>query len=182
MEWCVAEPDVGEEARRPPPGNVSVKFISPPRTREHAIELVENGAIHAALDPYSKLAKNPALRRLLADYRQEEANYFRRAQVIPVIHTLVLREELVSAQPWVIESLVSAFRKARMLAEKYMNEEDQAEARWLSTTIDYDPYTYRLDPSARKSLETLIQYQIQQGLLEGPPALQDILFPESMNI
>ncbi|MGH7846828.1 MAG: hypothetical protein ACREQW_16915 [Candidatus Binatia bacterium] len=180
MEWYVAEPDVGEEARRPPPG--SVKFISPPRTREHAIELVETGAIDAALDPYSSLGKNPALRRLLVDYRREEANYFRRTEVIPVIHTLVLREKLASAQPWIIESLMSAFRQARGLAEKYMNEQDQAEVRWLSATIDYDPYAYSLDRSARKSLEALLHYQVQQGLLEHAPALEDLFFPDSMNL
>ena len=182
MEWYVAEPDVGEEARRPPPNNVRVKFISPPRTREHAIELVENGAIDAALDPYSSLAKNPGLRRLLADYRQEEANYFRRTQVIPVIHTLVLREELVAAHPGIVASLIAAFRKAKSLAQNYMNEEDKAEARWLNETIAYDPYFYRLDPSARKSLETLLQYQIQQGLLDRAPKLQDLFFPGSMDV
>ncbi|HWP60738.1 MAG TPA: hypothetical protein VNL14_22785 [Candidatus Acidoferrales bacterium] len=182
MEWHVAEPDVGEEARRPPPTNVKVRFISPPRTREHAIELVESGVIDAALDPYSSLAKNGALRRLIPDYRREELNYFQRTQVIPVIHTLVLREELVSAHPWIIESLTTAFRQARALAEKYMNEEEKEEARWLASAIGYDPFAYRLDASARKSFETLLRYQFQQGLLERLPALEEILFPQSAGL
>ena len=99
MEWYVAEPDVGEEANVPPPKSVTVNFISAPRTREHAIELVENGAIDAALEPYGSLAKNPKLRRLLKDHRSEEADYFRRNQVIPVIHTLVLQEKRVEKHP-----------------------------------------------------------------------------------
>ena len=76
---------------------MTVNFIPSPKTREHAIELVENGAIDAALEPYGSLAKNPKLRRLLKDHRREEADYFRRTQVIPVIHTLVLQEELVAS-------------------------------------------------------------------------------------
>jgi len=118
MEWYVAEPDVGEEANVPPPKSVSVNFISAPRTREHAIELVETGVIDAALEPYGSLGKNPKLRRLLEDHRSEEADYFRRTQVIPVIYTLVLQEKLVEKHPWIIDSLLAAFRKARALEEK----------------------------------------------------------------
>ena len=40
IEWHVAEPDIAEEAQRPPPAEIRVRFIPLPRTREHAIELV----------------------------------------------------------------------------------------------------------------------------------------------
>lgn len=88
---------------------MTVRFIEPPRTREHAIEPLERRAIAAALEPYGSLGKNPKLRRLPQDYRREEAEYFRRTEVIPVIHTLVLREPLVEKHPWVIESRLAAF-------------------------------------------------------------------------
>jgi 4,5-dihydroxyphthalate decarboxylase len=181
MQWYVAEPDVGEEAGNPPPKSVTVNFIASPRTREHAIELVENGAIDAALEPYGSLAKNPKLRRLLKDHRREEADYFRRTQVIPVIHTLVLQEELAAKQPWILESLLSAFRKARALEDKYMSEEEKGDARWLSEAIGYDPYAYSFDVSTRKSLHALIRCQMQQGLLDREPALEDLFFRETMS-
>jgi 4,5-dihydroxyphthalate decarboxylase len=176
MEWYVAEPDVGEEADSPPPSSVTVNFIPPPRTREHALELVENGAIDAALEPYGSLAKNPKLRRLLKDHRREEADYFRRTQVIPVIHTLVLQEEPVAKQPWILDSLLSAFRKARALEEKYLTEEERNEARWLSEIIGYDPYAYSFDDSTRKSLDALIRCQMQQELLSREPVLEELFF------
>jgi 4,5-dihydroxyphthalate decarboxylase len=181
MEWYVAEPDVGEEAASRPPKSVTVNFIPPPRTREHALELVENGAIDAALEPYGFLAKSPKLRRVLKDHRREEADYFHRTQVIPVIHTLVLREELVERRPWILESLLAAFRKARALDEKYMNEEDRNEARWLSEAISYDPYAYSFDTSTRKSLDALIRCQMQQGLLSRQPALEELFFRETLS-
>jgi 4,5-dihydroxyphthalate decarboxylase len=181
MEWYVAEPDVGEEAGSPPPKSVTVNFILPPRTREHALELVEDGAIDAALEPYGSLAKNPKLRRLLKDHRREEADYFRRTQVIPVIHTLVLQEALVAKHPWILASLLSAFRKARALEEKYMTEDERNEARWLSEAIGYDPYTYSFDASTRKSLDALIRCQMQQGLLSREPTLEELFFRETLS-
>ena len=180
MEWYVAEPDVGEEAA-PPPKSVTIHFIPPPKTREHAIELVETGAIDAALEPYGSLAKNPKLRRLLRDHRQEEADYFRRTQVIPVIHTLVLQEELVVKDPWIVESLVSAFRKARALDKNYMTEEERNEAQWLREAIGYDPFAYTFDVSTRKSLEALICCQMQQGLVKREPALEELFFPAAVD-
>jgi 4,5-dihydroxyphthalate decarboxylase len=180
MEWFVAEPDVGEEAS-PPPKSVTVNFIPPPKTREHAIELVEQGAIDAALEPYGSLAKNPKLRRLLKDHRREEADYFRRTQVIPVIHTVVLQEERVAQQPWIVDSLLAAFRKARALADRYMTEEERDEARWLREAIGYDPYAYTLDPSTRKSLNALIRCEMEQGLLKREPALEQLFFREALS-
>jgi 4,5-dihydroxyphthalate decarboxylase len=176
MEWLVAEPDVGEEATTPPPSSVKVSFIPEPRTREHAIELVENGAIDAALEPYGSLGSNSKLRRLLQDHRKEEADYFRRTQVIPVIHTLVLREELVAKQPWIVDSLLASFRKARALEGKYVTEEERDEARWLREVIGYDPFAYSFDASTRKSLAALIRCQMQQGLLSREPALDELFF------
>lgn len=181
MEWYVAEPDVGEEAGSPPPKSVTVNFIPPPRTREHALELVENGTLDAALEPYGSLAKNPKLRRLLKDHRREEADYFRRTQVIPVIHTLVLQEELVAKHAWILDSLLSAFRKARALEEKYMNEEERNEARWLSEAIGYDPYAYSFDESTRKSLDALIRCQMQQGLLSRHPEPEELFFCDTLS-
>ena len=179
MLWYVPEPDVGEEAASPPPKSVTVNFIPPPKTREHAIELVEQGAIDAALEPYGSLAKNPKLRRLLKEHHREEADYFRRTQVIPVIHTLVLQEQLVEKEPWIVESLLSAFRKARALDEKYMTEEERNEARWLREAIGYDPFAYTFHASTRKSLEALIRCQMQQGLVAREPALEDLFFHEA---
>lgn len=181
MQWYVAEPDVGEEAAVPPPGSVAVNFIAPPRTREHAIELVETGVIDAALEPYGSLGENPELRRLLSDHRREEAAYFHRTQVIPVIHTLVLQEKLVENHPWIVDSLLAAFRQARALEEKYMSAEEKDEARWLAEAIGYDPYGYSFDESARKSLDALIRCQLQQGLLHRAPALDELFFHQTLN-
>ncbi len=65
MDWHVVENEIGEEAVYPPPRSVRLRFIPAPRTREHAIQMVEAGDIDAALEPYTDLAKNPNLRCVL---------------------------------------------------------------------------------------------------------------------
>ena len=61
-----------------------------------------------------------------------------------------------------------------------MNEEEREEARWLSEAIGYDPYGYAFDVSTRKSIEALIRYQLQQGLLKREPALEELFFHQSL--
>jgi hypothetical protein len=92
-----------------------------------------------------------------------------------------LQEQLVEREPWIVESLVSAFRKARALDEKYMTEEEKKEARWLHEAISYDPFAYTFDASTRKSVEALIRCQMQQGLVQREPALEELFFPEGAN-
>src|SRR4030095_2689887 len=64
IEWVVAEPDIAEESLRPPPPDVRVNFVSPARSREPAVELVQQGEIDAALEPYA-LHNNPNMRYLM---------------------------------------------------------------------------------------------------------------------
>src|SRR6266542_1476399 len=64
LDWYVAETDIAEESLKPPPPEVGVRFITPPRTREHAVEMVEQGKIEAALEPYH-LHDNPKMRYLM---------------------------------------------------------------------------------------------------------------------
>src|SRR5262249_30547380 len=71
------EPDIAEESLRPPPPDVRVGFITTPRTREHAVELVERGEIDAALEPYA-LHATQNMRYLMTDYRRAEQEFFRR--------------------------------------------------------------------------------------------------------
>ena len=97
-----------------------------------------------------------------------------------MIHTLVLREAVVEENPGVVRELMSAFRKARAMEETYWSTEDKEEWDWMKEFVGDDPYGYRLDPCARRSIDTLMEYQMQQGLLSSKPDLDDLFFPDAI--
>ena len=166
VEWYVAEPDIAEEALRPSPPEIRVLFIPPPRTREHAVELVERGEIDAALEPYPVLEASPKFRHLIQDYRQAEEDYFRRTGAYTLNHLFVLREKIAAEHPWVVESLLTAFRQAEAAAGRYRMEKQKAEAAWEREVMgEYFAYSLKKG-CVRRSLETLMTYQIQQGILD----------------
>ncbi len=182
VEWYVAEPDIGEESLRPPPPGIRIQFIPPPRTREHAVELLERGELDAALEPYRALASNSKLRRLFPDFRRVEADFYQRTGVFPVNHVVVLKEEIVEAHPWAAESLLNAFRAAELAAHRYRNEKEKAEVVWEREVMG-ESFSYSLNKGpARKSLETLIEYQLQQGILDQRPDIESLFFPQVLGI
>lgn len=180
MTWQIVEEDLGDEAKTEKPEGITIGLIPEPRTREHAVRLVESQRIDAALEPYSDLGRNPRLRRILDDHRREEEAYFKRTGVIPVIHTLVLQERVAQENPGIVSELMSAFRKARAVEETYASPEEREEQDWMRRFVAHDPYAYRLDPCARRSIDTLMEYQVQQGLLPSKPDLDDLFFPETI--
>ncbi|MGH7775500.1 MAG: ABC transporter substrate-binding protein [Candidatus Binatia bacterium] len=182
VEWYVTEPDIGEEALRPPPTNVRVRLIPPPHKREHAVELVDQGEIDALLEPYEVLASNPKLRRLIPDFREAEVDYFHQIGALPINHTVVLREEIAQAHPWVVESLLNAFRESLSMADRYRDEREKKEAAWEREVMGED-FSYSLKKGcARRSLETLIGYQIQQEILDRKPDIESLFFPQVLDL
>jgi len=182
IDWYVAEPDIAEEALRPPPPQFRIHFISPPRTREHAIGLVEQGELDAALEPYKDLASNPKLRLLFPDHRKVEEEFYRLTGAFPINHLFVLREDIAEDHPWVAESLLIAFREAESLADRYRNEEEKKEAAWEREVMGEDfSYSLKKGPACR-SLATLLEYQIQQEMLDQRPDIESLFFPQVLDL
>lgn len=180
IEWHVAEPDIAEESLRPPPPEVRVNFIGPPRTREHAVQLVERGEIEAALEPYH-LHDNPKMRYLMRDFRQAEDRFFRRTGAYTVNHLFALREEIAKESPWAVENLFAALNEANCLADRYRDEKQKSEAAWERKVMG-EEFVYSLRAGcARRSLETLMEYQVQQGILDKKPNIEDLFVPETLD-
>lgn len=116
------------------------------------------------------------VRRLFEDYRRVEREYFRKTGIFPVMHTLVIRQEIVDRNPWVVESLFNAFSEAKAwcLEEMRFSGTIRYTLPWLFHDIDEidelfggDPWPYGI-PANRALLGTFASYLREQGLLSGP--------------
>jgi 4,5-dihydroxyphthalate decarboxylase len=182
VEWMVAEPDIAEESLRPPPPEIRVRLIPEPRTRERAIEMLERGEVDAALEPYDSLGDNPKLRRVFPDHRRVEEDFFRRTGCFPINHLFVLKEDIADANPWIVEGLLKAFRDAEAAADRYRSAKQKEESAWEKKVMGGE-FAYSLNKGpARKSLETLFTYQIQQGISDQKPDLESLFFPGILNL
>ncbi|MBI3059190.1 MAG: hypothetical protein HYY81_07775, partial [Deltaproteobacteria bacterium] len=64
------------------------------------------------------------------------------------------------------------------MAERYQNEEEKQEAAWKRKVMG-EEFSYSLKKGcARRSLATLIGYQIRQGILDQRTDIESLFFPK----
>lgn len=163
VHWYTAEPDPEGEGAPP---DFEIMRIPEPATREKAIDMLASGQLDAGLDPY--IQPGPGIRRVLENWHDDAAAFFRRTGIYPMSHTVVIRSSVLEQHPWVAESLLEAFRASRREAPKYLKPEARAHEDWLHEVLGDDPHAYRLGPAEQRTLQELVRYQFQQGLRTEP--------------
>lgn len=188
MEWV--QGGLEEPGRVPfepaePPG-VKLSFAPPDRSLAQMLALGELDALVAARAPSTFNRHGGPVRRLFDDPFQVERDYFRRTGIFPIMHTVVVKREVLDANPWVAFSLFKAFCEAKDLA---LADLTQTSALPVSLpflvehayqTMDLmgeDFWPYGLEAN-RKTLETFVRYMHGQGLIREPMPVER-LFPES---
>lgn len=133
----------------------------------------EIDALFSARVPSPLLRKEDWIRRLFPDYRQVEADYYNNTGIFPIMHLVVMKEEVYRQYPWAAPSLYKALLQAREMAMTSL----QASAAlpvmlpWageeLAKTLDLmgnDYWPYGLDAN-RETIKVLIRYMKEQKLL-----------------
>lgn len=73
---------------------------------------------------------------------------------------------------------MNAFSEAEAAADRYRNDREKEEARWEREVMG-EPFIYSLNKGcARKSIETLIEFQLQQGILDEKPDTESLFFSQ----
>ena len=114
-----------------------------------------------------------------------EQDYYRKTGLFPIMHTVVLKEELHREHPWVARSIFQAMEQSKewvmtrmrntgtlrfMLPWMFQDLEEMDEV------FEGDPWVYGLEPN-RHILNTLTGYLVEQGLMEHPVPLEELFMP-----
>jgi 4,5-dihydroxyphthalate decarboxylase len=148
--------------------------------------LLESGELDAqilsdtAVDP---AAINKAVRRLWPNYRQVEADYYRRTGIFPIRHVVVVKDEVLARAPETAPLLVRVFEDAKQRAYRYWADHRRSYLAWFGAEqeeeralLGADPWPYSIEKN-RIALETLLDYAFEQGLTERPLKIEEIFAP-----
>ncbi len=117
-------------------------------------------------------------RELFDDPDRLGAEWYQRTGIYPMHSTLVIKDEILKAHPWLAQALFDAFleSKERYLAKLRRGEgtskKDQQYIRQMKVVGD-DPLPYGLSANLR-SIETLVRYAYQQQLAPRMPAIDEL--------
>src|SRR5207249_772633 len=100
-----------------------VDVTLPPDVRRESVpagrnlgDMVAAGELDAFVGARRPAAFGERVRRLFPDFRRVERAYYEKTGIFPIMHTLVLKEELARQHPWLPRSLYDAFVEAKRRA------------------------------------------------------------------
>jgi 4,5-dihydroxyphthalate decarboxylase len=150
---------------------MAVDFLSGSQTLEHMLENGELDALFAIQIPSIFRKGSPRIARLFRNHKAVEQDYYRRTRIFPIMHTVVIRDDVYREHPWVARSMFKAFCEARDLAVNGLYDTDALRLTlpWLISHVEEtwqflgkDFWSYGLE-SNRPALEAIGQYVYEQG-------------------
>jgi 4,5-dihydroxyphthalate decarboxylase len=154
------------------PKSIRLDFLSDRQTLEQMLEAGELDALLSIYMPKLFVDGSPAIVRLFPSYKEAEQDYYRRTRIFPIMHTVVLREDVHRAHPWAAQSLYAALLRARDLAVDGLYDSDALRVAlpWLLDHVEEtrrvlgnDFWAYGLEPN-RPTYEAIGRYVHEQGL------------------
>jgi len=138
------------------------------------------------LDAVMSAREIPA-RRLFADYRAAEAEYWKKTRIFPIMHVLVIRRDVYERDRWIAMSLYQAFEEAKRRSIARVREFGLSHLPmpWVPDHLtqwralageDFWPYGIE---SNRPTLEAFFQYAHEQGVAKRRLQMEDVFAPET---
>lgn len=162
--------------------------IGPPGKDESdlLIERHVDALFHAA-EPRAFVEGHPEVRRLFADPRLAERDYYARTGIFPIMHAVAIRSDLVSRHPWLPKAIFDAYSESKALAYSDMRR------RWFLRTLPWfaqelaateelmgdNFFPYGIEAN-RQALDTLFRYSHEQGLASRRLEIEEPFVPSTL--
>jgi 4,5-dihydroxyphthalate decarboxylase len=142
-----------------------------------------DAVIHSSIiKPF--MAGDPRVARLFPDFKTEEEKFFAKTGIFPIMHVLGVKNEIIEQYPWVAVNMFNAFTEAKAIAMKQMVNPRIVPLAWYREAweeqeklLGKDPWEYGLSERNRHTLETLVGYSYEQGLIKQRPSLEMLFLP-----
>jgi 4,5-dihydroxyphthalate decarboxylase len=180
LEWVTCTNDEGAGYEMPAGIRISV---AENMTAEQLLTQGKVDAIFVPRLPAGYIDGNAEIRHLFRDAQAETHDYYRRTGILPITHTLAIKESLTVQEPWVSESLVNAFQESQRVCDLSC-ERDPKDFSLMDAPFyqahnrrTYGTHSWVHGVEAnRKTLETFLRYAHEQGYTERRLTVEE-LFP-----
>ena len=171
------------------PANVDVKPAPPGQALGPMLEAGEIDAFISALVPQCISNGSPKVARLFPDYESVERDCFARTGIFPMMHTFVVRREVLAAHPGLAQALYRGFCDSK---ERVMNEFRQGQIQqnadvmipWFNNLFEKNSQLFADDwwpygvEANRVTLDAYLRHFFEQGLSKRLWKCEEIFVPE----
>jgi 4,5-dihydroxyphthalate decarboxylase len=156
-------------------------------TKKTLGQLLAEGAIDATLGTSlpNEIRSNPDVVRLFPNYVELDKDLYKRKKIYPIMHLVAIKKSVYERYPFVSTSLYDAFVKSKKIAldklfnlraVRYMTPFLMREIDDIWDVFNGDPWPYGVEPN-RQTLEALVRYQQDLGLIDKPVKIDDLFVP-----
>ncbi len=117
-----------------------------------------------------------------------EQAYFRKTNIFPIMHVIVLRRDIYQAHPWVAQSLYKAFTAAKRITyeDLRITAALKTSIPWQTAAVEQtvalmgeDWWSYGFEAN-KHVLETFLRYHHEQGLSQRRLEPRELFAPETL--
>jgi 4,5-dihydroxyphthalate decarboxylase len=169
------------------PAGTRINYLEDGQTLSGMLEAGEADAVLIHQAPACFTAGLPQIKRMFADYKSAEIDYFRQTGIHPIMHCVVMRKDIYRNAPWLLGTLYKALQSARRRVLDALAD-TKALAVMLPLLPAYmaethelfgeDFWPYGIEPNL-KTLEALARYAHEQGITRRVLTLEE-LFTEKL--
>jgi 4,5-dihydroxyphthalate decarboxylase len=188
IEWCQAgedQPGRREKVELKLPPGVTVRTVLD-KSLSDMLVAGELDAILAAQPPQPYLDGHPNIARMFEEFLDIEYRYVEKTKIIPIMHTIAMRREIVDRHPWTAVNLFNAFEKAKNRSVERALYGGMTyfpilwgfeHARRSQTLFDGDYWPYGVE-SNRRTLEAFLRYAHEQGVCHRLLRVEELFPPQ----
>ena len=143
-------------------------------------------AILSARPPAPPAGREREIVRMLPDFETAERAYFERTGIFPIMHLIVMRRDVFTANRWIAGNLLKAFTQAKDASVARLEDitcshfplpwmsQRAAQARAM---FGGDPRPYGIAPN-RTTLDAFLRFAFEQGVCHRPMQADELFPPE----
>ena len=192
IEWIqagVSQPGRREKVDLHLPPGVS---YTPEPTRNLTDMLLE-GSLDAVLSAHPlepfKRGTGEVVQLFRDGGRAAEREYHRQTKLYPIMHTVVVRTELLESDQWIAGTLVAAFEEAKRNSLTRLGDINASRfplpwirdyLREIQTEFGDDPFPYGVDPN-RHTLQAFVQFCHEQGVIARHLSIEELFAPTTLS-
>jgi len=180
--WCQEEEDIPFEPAK------WMKLRRVPKGKDIDRMLLD-GDLEGALYPETLPSirnRSPKVALLFPNPREAEGDYYKKSGIFPIMHTVVVKNDILEQNPWVAVSVLQAFQQAKEVCYRHMKDPRNFALVWVKELMQEqealfgaDPWPYNLEEN-RKALEAVVRYEFDQGMIKKKPKIEELFFPASL--
>ena len=147
-------------------------------------DMLTSGEIDAGIGVMG--VDSPDVKPLIANPLQAQTDWFKKTGVFPINNTMVVRDEVLAANPAIAETFFAAYKEAKSLylqrlkAQGAQARDEDADQRYADI-VGGDPLPIGVEAN-RQALETIVQFTYDQGIIGAVPSLDSLFAPSTLGL